>query len=279
VFRSVGLVARYDKRKAITLAGTLTKHLKASGVEVYLEDTLAGKVGIKEKTLPLEGMKTDFIITIGGDGTILRTGVAIPKPEPPILAVNMGIRGFLTEVEPEQAIDAVNRILKGDYTLQKCMKLKVEADGTSLPDALNEVVATADEPAKLLYAKIHAHGEHILDCQADGMMVATQTGSTGYSLSAGGPVLAPGANAFVLTPICPLNMFHPVVFPSDTVLTLQITKPQRILVLIDGKYRKITQSKQPTITVARSKNVTSFIRFRQDFYHRLKSRLLFKGTE
>jgi NAD+ kinase len=190
----------------------------------------------------------------------------------------MGIRGFLTEVEPEQALDAVDRILKGDYTLQKCMKLKVVADSTPLPDALNEVVVTVDEPAKLLYANIHANDEPILDCQADGMMIATQTGSTGYSLSAGGPVLAPTTNAFVLTPICPLSVFHPVVFPSDTVLALEIIKPQRILVLIDGKYRKTTQSKHPTITVSRSENVTSFIRFRQDFYHRLKNRLLFKGT-
>jgi NAD+ kinase len=190
----------------------------------------------------------------------------------------MGIRGFLTEVEPDRAINAVDRILRDDYTLQKCMKLKVKAESAPLPDALNEVVITVDEPAKLLYARIHANGEPILDCQADGMMVSTQTGSTGYSLSAGGPVLAPGADAFVLTPICPLSEFHPVVFPSDTVLTLEIIKPQTTLILIDGKYRKIIQSKQPAITVSRSENVTSFVRFRKDFYNRLKSRLLFKGA-
>ena len=276
LFKTVGLVARFDKRTAIRLAEDLAKFLENQGIQVYVEDTLAEKTGIKGIT-PLEKMKTDFMITIGGDGTILRTCAAIPKPEPPILAINMGVRGFLTEVAPKQAVEAVERCLNGQFTVEKCMKLAVTADGTKFPDALNEVLISTDEPAKLLYARILKNEEPILDSQADGLMIATQTGSTGYSLSAGGPVLDPGVNAFVLTSICALSMFRSTVFPADSSLTVKVIRPKKILVVIDGTYRQIISSKLPSLTVTRSKFDTSFIRFRENFYHRLKSRLLFRG--
>jgi NAD+ kinase len=191
--------------------------------------------------------------------------------------VNMGVRGFLTEVEPKQAIVAVDKYLEGKFKIEKCMKLSVKADGTKLPDALNEVVISADEPAKLLYTQILRDEEPIIACQADGLMAATQTGSTGYSLSAGGPVLDLGVDAFVLTPICPLNVFHSIVFPADSTLTLQVNKPRRIYALVDGHHRQLVASKHPSLSVTRSKYETCFIRFRENFYHRLRSRLLFRG--
>ena len=277
LFKSVGLVARFDKKKAIKLAEDLAEYLKKKGVEVYVEDTLAEKMGAKEKSVSLEKMKTDFIITIGGDGTILRTCVSIPKPEPPILTINMGIRGFLTEVEPKKALTAIDKCLKGQFTIEKCMKLSITVNGVKLPDALNEVLISADEPAKLLYAQILKDKEPILNCQADGLMIATQTGSTGYSLSAGGPVLDPGVDAFVLTPVCALSVFRSIVFPADSSLTVAVARPRKTLVVVDGYHRKLISSKLPGITVTRSKYETSFIRFRENFYHRLKSRLLFKG--
>jgi NAD+ kinase len=277
LFKSAGLVARFDKRTAIKLAEDLARLLEEKRIKVYVEDTLAEKMDAKERITPLEKMKTDFIITIGGDGTILRTCVAIPKPEPPILAINMGIRGFLTEVEPKQAIEAVEKCLEGRFKIEKCMKLAVTADGTKFPEALNEVLISTDEPAKLLYARILKDDEPILDCQADGLMIATQTGTTGYSLSAGGPVLDPSVNAFVLTSICALSIFRSIVFPANSSLTIEVIRPKKILVVIDGAYRQIISSKLPSLTVTRSKYETSFIRFRENFYHRLKSRLLFKG--
>jgi NAD+ kinase len=277
LFKTAGLVARFDKRAAIKLAKDLAEFLEKKGVKVYVEDTLAEKIGAKERITPLEKMKTDFIITIGGDGTILRTCTAIPKPEPPILAINMGVRGFMTEVEPKQAFEAVERCLEGRFTIEKCMKLAVTADSIKFPNALNEVLISTDEPAKLLYAQILKDEEPILDCQADGLMIATQTGSTGYSLSAGGPVLDPGVNAFVLTSICALSIFRSIVFPADSSITVRVIRPKKILVVIDGTHRQIISSKLPSLTVTRSECETSFIRFRENFYHRLKSRLLFKG--
>ena len=278
MFKSVGLVARYDKKKALKLTEDLADHLTNKGLKVFTEDTLTGKVNTKGEMIPLAKMKTDFIITIGGDGTILRTAVAIPKPEPPILAINMGIRGFLTEVEPKQAFNAVDRCLNSEYRIEKCMKLSTRADGITFPDALNEVVITHDEPAKLLYMRILKNKKPILTCQADTLIISTQTGSTGYSLSAGGPVLDPNVNSFVLTPICPLTDFRPVVFPADSSLTVEADRPKSMLVLIDGQHTQLVRSKHPSVTITRSKHETSFIRFGENFYDRLRSRLLFKGT-
>ena len=276
MFKSVGLVARYDKKHAIKLAEELAEYLKTKGLKVYIEDTLAGKINSQGKLVPLANMKTDFIITIGGDGTILRTCIAVPKPEPPILAINMGVRGFLTEVEPKNAGAAVEKCINGEYKIEKCAKLAVSTGGEATPDALNDVVISAGEPSKILYTQIFKDEKPILKCQADGLIVATQTGSTGYSLSAGGPVLDNEVDAFVLTPICSLTVFRSIVFPADSKVIIKAIRPKKVLVLIDGNYRLVT-AKDSTLTVTRSKNVTSFIRFKDDFYNRLRSRLLFKG--
>jgi NAD+ kinase len=277
VFKSVGLVARYDKKHAIKLVEELTAYLKTKGLKVYIEDSLAGKIDTQGKLIPLASMKTDFIITIGGDGTILRTCIASPKPEPPILAINMGVRGFLTEVEPKDARAAVEKCLKGEYKIEKCGKLAVTTGGEATPDALNDVVISAGAPSKILYTQIYKDEKPILKCQADGLILSTQTGSTGYSLSAGGPVLDKEVDAFVLTPICSLTVFRSLVFPAAANVTIKAVRPKKMLVLIDGNYRRLVTAKDSTLTVTRSKNVTSFIRFRDDFYHRLRSRLLFKG--
>jgi len=276
VFKSVGLVARCDKKQALELAKEVAEYLKNKGLEIYIEDATAEKINMQAKTVPLKNMKTDFIITIGGDGTILRTCLAVPKSKP-ILAINMGVRGFLTEVEPKEAYSALDRTLNGDFKIEKCTKLAVSTDGKALPDALNDVVISAGEPSKILYTQIYKDDEPILKCQADGLIVSTQTGSTGYSLSAGGPVLDPEMEAFVLTPICSLTVFRSIVFSADSKVTIEAIRPKEVLVLIDGNYRQVVTSKNPTLTITRSKNVASFIRFKDDFYHRLRSRLLFKG--
>jgi NAD+ kinase len=279
VFNSVGLIARYDKKPSLKLTEELSEYLAGKGLKVFIEDTLAGKISTREELVPLSKMKADFLITIGGDGTILRTCINVPKPEPPILAINMGVRGFLTLVEPKDAIEALDKILKGDCKIEKCAKLSVKAGREVLPDALNDLVISSGEPARILYAHICKEGKPILNCQADGLIVATQTGSTGYSFSAGGPILDPATNAFVVTPICPLTTFHALVFPANSKVTFNVSRTEEILVLIDGKYRKSVNCKEQTLEVAISKNVTSFIRFETDFYDRLKSRLLFKGTQ
>jgi len=278
VFKSAGIVARYDKEKALQLTEELSMHLNSKGIEVFIEDTLADKIEVQAKAVPLKEMKTDFIITIGGDGTILRTCLNSPKPEPLILGINMGVRGFLTEVEPNEACKAVDRILRGDFRIEKSTKLSAKIGEETLPDALNDVVISAGEPSKILYTEICKDGKSILKCQADGLIVATQTGSTGYSLSAGGPVLDKKMDAILVTPICALTVFRSLVFPTDSEITLNVIRPKQMLVMIDGNYHHMKSEKELTVKVTKSKNVSNFIRFENDFYDRLSCRLLFQGS-
>jgi NAD+ kinase len=278
VFKSVGVVARYDKVKSLQLAEELTVHLNSKGIKVFIEDTLADKIKVQAEAVPLKKMKTDFIITIGGDGTILRTCLNSPKPEPPILGINMGVRGFLTEVEPNEACKTVDRILRGDFRLEECTKLSAKVGDEILPDALNDVVISAGEPSKILYTEICKDGKPILKCQADGLIVATQTGSTGYSLSAGGPVLDRTMDAILVTPICALTVFRTLVFPTDAEIALNVISPKQMLVMIDGNYHHMKSEKELTVKITKSKNISSFIRFENDFYDRLSCRLLFQGA-
>jgi len=273
LFKSVGLVARYDKKEALKLADELAKHLISNNVDVYMEETLKGKVRTHAKLVQLKEMRTDFIITIGGDGTILRTCLTIPKPEPPILGINMGVRGFLTEVEPKDACTAIDKILKSEFKVEKCAKLSAVVDGKLIPDALNDVVIAGREPSKVVYI----HDKPVLQCEADGLIVSTQTGSTGYSLSAGGSVLDPEVDAIVLTPICSLTVFRSMVLPANCKVKIEATRLKDMVVLVDGNFRLPIPSKKASMTVCRSPNVSSFIRFNDEFYNRLQNRLLFKG--
>jgi len=277
LFKTAGIVARYDKKQAIILAEKISKYLEKKGLKVFIEDTLAEKMDTKKRAIPLDKMETDFIVTIGGDGTILRAGISAPKPEPPILAINMGVRGFLTEVEPKDAFIALDKCIKGEYKIEKSNKLSISADQKKFPDALNDIVISTGEPSKIIYTQIFKDTKPILKCQTDGLIIATQTGSTGYSLSAGGPVLDKEIDAFVLTPICSLTVFHSLVFSAKSQVSIKVIRPKRMVIQIDGNYRQTLTSEIPILSVSQSKNCTSFIRFEDDFYHRLRSRLLFKG--
>ena len=271
----MGLVARVDRKDAMAFVGKLITHLEEKGLSVFLEPKLAARFKKMEAALPLEKMKTDLIITIGGDGTILRTCLSLPNPEPPILGINMGVRGFLAEVTPKEGLNAVEQCLKGRFRLERCMKLAAFIGDTRLPDALNEVFITSHAPAKLLYAKISKDREVVTDCRADGMVIASQVGSTGYSLSGGGPILDPAVDAFVLTPVCPLTAFHPIVFPAKSIIRIDLLKPKRAVVVVDGHYKTRIKPSHPHITIAKSEYDSAFVRFGNNFYNRLKGRLLF----
>ena len=257
----------------------MVNHLEAKKVNVFLEPKLAKQLNKTKTALSVEKMKTDLIITVGGDGTILRTCVSIPKPEPPILAINMGVRGFLAEVTPKEGLMAIDKCLEGRFTLEYYAKLASFIGKTRLPDALNEVLITSSVPAKLLYAKIWKDGVAVAECRSDGMVIASQVGSTGYSLSAGGPVLDPETDAFVLTPICPLTVFHPIVFSAKSTVSIELLKPKEAFVVVDGHFQRETRPEDNRVTVTKSEYKSSFVRFREDFYHRLKGRLLFSQGE
>jgi NAD+ kinase len=277
--KTVGIVTRTDRKEAPNLAAELANRFKQEEFKVLLEPSLAKRLNQVESSTPLEKMKTDLIVTVGGDGTILRTCLRIPKPEPPILAVDMGVRGFLTEVSPETAVAAVDKYLKGAYTIERYSKLASFIGNTRLPDALNEVFITSRYLAKLLHVRIWKAKKVVADCRADGVIIASQVGSTGYTFSAGGPILDPEIDAFVLTPICPITFMRPIVFSSGSQLKVELLKPKAATVVIDGDFQKPIGEKTPTVTVKKSEHNSSFIRFGGHFYERLKARLLFSREE
>jgi len=275
----VGIVSRADKEKALKLAAEVMHRLESEGLTILLEPRLAAYVHREDYARPLEDMRADLIVTVGGDGTILRTCLYIPKPEPPILAVDMGVRGFLTEVPPEGALKAVDDYLKGAYRLERCSKMASFMGGRRLPDALNEVFVTSRSLAKLTHLRVWKDNVSVADCRADGVVVASQVGSTGYSLSGGGPVLDPDLDAFVLTPICPLTFLRPIVFSAKSGLTIELLKPERAAVVIDGQYQAELRRERPYIRVRKSEFESTFVRFKSSFYDRLKGRLLFSREE
>jgi NAD+ kinase len=275
LFDSIGIVSRTDRKDALQLAKKITTHLRTKKLHVLLEPELATSVRETGLATPLSEMRPDMLITIGGDGTILRTCLEIPKPESPILAIDIGVRGFLTEVKPNKAIKAIDNCLHGEFKLEKYMKLASTVEGERLPDALNEVLITPDAPVKLLYAKIWVDKTPVGKCRADAVMVASQVGSTGYSLTAGGPVLDSRMDAFVLTPVCPLAVFHPMVFPASSTVTIEVTRPQKTFVVTDGQHRKALRTENACLTISKSEHQTTFIRFRKNFYRRLEARMLF----
>lgn len=275
VANSIGIISRTDRKDALQLTKKIITHLKTKKLTTFLEPELAACIQETALATPLAKMRPDMLITIGGDGTILRTCLEIPKPEPPILAVDIGVRGFLTEVKPDKAIKAIDNYLHGQFKLEYYTKLTSTVEGERLPDALNEVLITPDAPVKLLYAKIWLDEIPVATCRADAVMVASQVGSTGYSLTAGGPVLDPRMDAFVLTPVCPLAVFHPMVFPASSTVKIQVTKPQKTYVVVDGQHRKALQTENPCLVVSKSEHQTTFVRFRRNFYRRLEARMLF----
>lgn len=279
-FKSVGFTVRNDKKRALDLAKKLLNHLEERGLDIVVDPDVAKRLNKVSLAMPLEDWRPDFIVTVGGDGTILRTCIHIPKPEPPILAINMGERGFLAEVAPRDAVLSIDRSLEGNFLVEKCKKIAVSVEDQALPDALNEVFVSADAPVKLLYASLWKDGDRILDVRADGLLVASQTGSTGYSIAAGGPVLDPETDVFVMTPVCPLTPVPPIVFNEKSKLKVEIERPRNALVVVDGYYRQLLRKQKPHVMVTKSANVTSFIRFKREFYGRLKSRLLYpKGRQ
>jgi NAD+ kinase len=277
--KTVGIVARIDRREALNLASELANRFKDEDFNILLEPNLAKRLKWAEGSTILENMKTDLIVTIGGDGTILRTCLRIPKPEPPILAIDMGVRAFLTEITPERAFEAMDKYLKGAYTIERYSKLASFIGDARLPDALNEVFVTSRYLAKLLHVNIWKDNKPVADCRADGVIVSSQVGSTGYAFSAGGPILDPELDAFVLTPVCPITFMRPIVFSSGSQVTVELLRPRVARVVIDGDYQKSMGEKAHSILIRKSEYESSFIRFESHFYQRLKARLLFSKEE
>ena len=258
VFR-VGLVSRLDEQQALDVARNLARQLRKKGISVIVESELA-KLGRLGGGTYLNELRADLIVTVGGDGTVLKTAMTIPDQETPMLAVNMGRRGYLTEVEPGKAIGAVELFRKGNYRIEKRAKLAVDINGTHVVDALNEVVVASGSPAKMLDLRLGVETEELLRFRGDGVIVSTATGSTAYAMSAGGPILDSSVEAFVVTFICPLDPVRPTVISMDRALSIEMTTPKlKVLVVADGRLQR-ELVRDVKLRIRKSKHYTSFVR-------------------
>ncbi len=272
----MGIVSRTDRPEAMKVVRDIVELLESRGVEPLTETETALAMEIPGENSDLGVMEPDFMITVGGDGTILRTAMLMHDPGTPILGVNMGSRGFLTEVLPPEVEEAIDRIIRGDYEIEECIKVASRCPDLdrSFPPSLNEVLIASSLPSKTLDMRLSIDDKHILDIQADGTIVAPPTGSTAYNLSTGGSILAPGVDALILSTICPYSYFRSIVVPSGSKITVQLIKPKaEALVIIDG--RDYTALKPlSTVEIWLSEQRTRFVRFRS-FYERLERRLIF----
>ena len=270
----MGVVSRTDTEAVFPVARRVIELLESRGVEVLVETETAMALEMKNETVDLTDIEADFVIAVGGDGTILRVAMGLKIPDTPLLGVNMGRRGFLCEVLKDEIEPAIDRVIAGDYKIETCVKLRsrcLEMD-EDFPDSLNEVLVSSSLPSKMILCRLLVNGEQLTEIQADGIIVSTPTGSTAYNLSAGGSILAPGVDAMILTAVNPYSYFRSITLPLNSKVTVELRKPKAdALAIVDGK---VYTGLKPlsTVEIEVSANKARFVRFKP-FYERLRSRL------
>jgi NAD+ kinase len=223
---------------------------------------------------------SELMLSIGGDGTILRTVRAVIPHAVPIVGINLGNLGFMTELKADEAFDKLPRLLDGDGWIEERSMLEAElpSQGKVL-NAMNDVFVGRRSSARLVQIETKVDGEVLATYRADGVIVATATGSTGYSLAAGGPILHPQAKEIIFKPVCPhLALDRAVVLPAEAEIQLKVTTTHEAMLSIDGQVEMPLRSGDE-VKVKRSLHVAQFLRIRPKayFYSYLESRLKRKG--
>ncbi len=182
----------------------------------------------------------DFVISIGGDGTLLETITHVGRSEKPILGVNTGRLGFLATVNRDMVVDALTKIDKGEYTLDSRKLLNINSEGdlfSGLNFCLNEVTVLKQDTASMITVHAYINSEFLNSYWADGLIISTPTGSTGYSLSCGGPVVMPHSNNLILTPVSPHNLnVRPLVVSDACIITLEVeSRSNYFMVSLDSR--------------------------------------------
>jgi len=239
----IGLVAHVEKEGAKNIAHRMLTALAALQLEVRLESRTAALLGEADgKKLPDLAAEADLLLVLGGDGTILRVIHQIHGPIPPVFGVNIGSLGFLTCVGPEELDLAAESIRAKNFVLSPRGLLHAtlqHADGTLAEfEGVNDVVITRGERSQLVKLRVLIDGEPLTEYNADGLIVATPTGSTAYSLSSGGPILMPESGGLVITPICPHVLTNrSVVVGEESIITLEPSGlgPQELVLVEDGR--------------------------------------------
>lgn len=265
-----GIVGRYDVPERLEVARDLVKRLDGRA-EVTATPRLAQELDVPGTRLAeMDDADVDMLLTVGGDGTILYT---LLHSGLPICGINMGEMGFLTTSEPEDLSDTLDRLLAGEYEIVERMKVQPRLNDEVLPSAANEVVVKTPRPSRVLTLRLDADGKEAMEVVADGLIVASPTGCTGYSLSAGGPFVDPRVETFIVVPLAPFNLHaRPLLLPPESTLELTLVEPDKMgLLSVDGQVEREVHPGD-VLTLTRSPEVSRFVRFDQHFAARVRER-------
>lgn len=303
----VGVISRIDQTTPKLFAAKVIDYLLTNGREVIVEKRLAHKLNELKGDPNLENIISeakdkypdiadeldeinfnidydqlsesvfdfdcDMAIVLGGDGTLLRAQGKM-KPEIPIFGINMGTVGFLTEIEVKDTFTSLNEILKGEYYKEKRTRLVVSHENHQF-SAMNEVVIMTDKTAKMLHFEIQVDGEIIEEVRADGLIVSTPSGSTAYSMSAGGPIVDPKVGGFIIIPICPYKLgVRPFVVSDNSEITVKLLKKGKSAVFVmDGQINEEAKYEEE-IKFKKAEKDAYFIRTSTKyFYEKVKDKL------
>jgi len=244
----IGIVLKPHQHDALKTICDLTQWLSERGIEVVggpdiERERVEHQTGCSVKEVPNEKLAAvvDLILVLGGDGTMIATARMIEDLEVPVLGINYGGLGYLTEFRIEELYSALESILEGNYRLDKRVMLRtLHQRGDEVINrhrVLNDVVINKSALARIIEIDVYLNDQFVNSFRADGLIVSTPTGSTAYNLSAGGPVIFPSMNAIVITPICPFTLSNrPIVVPDDAVIELRLkTDLEEVALTLDGQ--------------------------------------------
>ncbi len=234
---TVGIIPRLAREAAAELAREMVRWLEKRGHTAVVEEE-AGVAGAPASPGPEIALKADLLVVLGGDGTLIHAASLCAR-EVPILGVNMGTLGFLTEVPRDRALPMLEKALQGGLAVTRRLMLEVEVrhrEEILLEGAvLNDAVISKNALSRLAALEVLVDGRAATTYEADGLIVATPTGSTAYSLSADGPIVIPTLDAVLLTPICPHALTQrPLVLPPTSVVSVRLASPSEMFVTLDG---------------------------------------------
>lgn len=279
MIKKFGIILNNAKEETINLSRSIASYLLDKDKELYSligEGEVLGRGQLLAKDKFVQ--QIEFLIVVGGDGTFLRGSRTIFHSEIPILGVNMGKLGFLTEIEKDHVFAAIDQIIAGKYFLEKRMLLaaqvfrndKMVADFT----ALNDFVINKGAFSRLIGISMKIGGEFYREYSSDGVIIATPTGSTAYSLSAGGPIVYPEMDLSIVTPICPHSLSaRPMVIPACKDVELTLCSPRiKAMLTIDGQ-NGFELEDGDKIIVRKSDSILRFVKFsREGFFGRLRDK-------
>ncbi|HEU4963657.1 MAG TPA: NAD(+)/NADH kinase [Bacilli bacterium] len=280
----IGLAVNQTKPNAIPVSELLVNLIEQHGAQAVVEEDTARAIGRPDLALPAAQLpeRADLLFVLGGDGTMLGYARDFAHEDLPMLGINLGHLGFLSEAEPQDLKNAVKRVLSGEYCLEKRLMLEAEVvrDGQVVLDnliALNDFGIAREEFGRMVTCKVSADDMYIDHYTGDGLLISTPTGSTAYSLSCGGPIVSPHLDVMLLTPICAHTLYaRPMILAANQVVEVEVTStmPEKKSVLsIDGQiFHKLEN--QDIIRVRQSAAKTSLIKWHdRGFFDVLRHKL------